>query len=343
MNHKSYIILTTFFMCCALACKKNKDQPVAVPESPKPLAGFSYKQSGTDDPFSFKFENLSKDFKEIRWEFGDDSTTTEISPSHTFINTGEYRVRMIAKNDQGYWAQKEVKIKLKPDSILDYTSSNGADGKITLSLSSALKVSQVSWYKLKGTSLSLVETAASTRITVPAGTYDSYTVRVTTPKGSKAEVTRLVGSEGVLNDVTGNALFSVSRDNNDGPGAKEGSLKLIDRDTRTKFLQFDYKGDLWTQLDFQNKPVILRAYSVTSGDDAPERDPKNFSLEGSDDRMVWTVLDQHINETFAGRGLTKMYLMNNTAAYRYYRLNIPANNGSGLIQIAEWRTYVMQH
>ncbi|HWW41023.1 PKD domain-containing protein [Pedobacter sp.] len=342
MNNRIYNILAILLILFAVSCKKNKEQPVEVPESPKPTASFNYKQVSADDPFTFKFENLSKDFKEIRWEFGDDSTTAEVSPMHTFINTGEYRVRMMSKNDQGYWAQREVKIKLKPDDILSYTSSNGADGKITLSLNAPVKAQTVSWYKLEGNVLKLVETAATTKISVAAGTYDTYTVKITTPKGSTAEVTRLVGSAGVLNDVTGNAVFSVSRDNDGGPTAKEGSLKLIDKDTRTKFLQFDYKGDLWAQLDYLDKPVVLGAYSLTSGDDAIERDPKNFSLEGSNDLTSWAKVDQRTNEAFPTRGLTKMYLFNNSTPYRYYRLNIPVNNGAGLIQIAEWRVFVMQ-
>ncbi|PTS95479.1 hypothetical protein DBR11_21275 [Pedobacter sp. HMWF019] len=342
MNNRISYIFATLFILFAVSCKKNKEQPVEVPESQKPTASFNYKQVSVDDPFTFKFENLSKDFKEVRWEFGDDSTTTEVSPVHTFINTGEYRIKMVSKNDQGYWAQREVKIKLNPDSILSYTSANGADGKITLSLNPPVKAETVSWYKLIGTKLTLVETAPTTKIAVAAGTYDTYEVRITTPKGSKAEVTRLVGSAGVLNDITGNAVFSVSRDNDNGATSNEGSLKLIDKDTRTKFLQFNYKGDLWAQLDYKNNPVVLGAYSLTSGDDAIERDPKNFNLQGSNDLTSWTVVDQRTNEAFATRGLTKMYIFDNSTPYRYYRLNIPVNNGAGLIQIAEWRVFVMQ-
>jgi len=343
MNTRSYITLITIIIAtCALSCKKDKEVNAEVPESPKPTAGFTYKIVSTDDPFTFKFENLSTNFKEVRWEFGDDSTTTEGSPQHTYINTGDYRVRVISKNDQGYWAQRETIIKLRPDSIFSIGSKVNADGTITLGLTSQLKTREIIWYKVTAGVAASVKIAETVTVTVPAGSFDTYVARVYTPKGSTAELTRQVGRAGVLKDLTLNGIFAVSRDNDSGPAAQEGSLKLIDNNTRSKFVQFNFKEDLWARLDFGQNPVVAGAYSITSGDDAPERDPKNFTLEGSDDLFAWQVLDQHIGESFSSRGLTKTYIFSNTRAFRFYRLNVSATNGAGLIQMAEWRLLVMQ-
>ena len=343
MNNRSYYTLIAIFAASIFlwSCKKDKDT-AEVPESPKPTADFSFKLVSTDDPFTFKFENKGTNFKELRWEFGDDSTATEVSPEHTYINTGDYRVRVISKNDQGYWAQRETIIKLRADSVLGIGSATSADGKITLSLSVPVKVSAIAWYKGTGSTAVLVAKTETATVTVPAGSYDTYSVRITTVKGSKAELVRLVGRSGVLKDATANGELSVSRDNDNGATSTEGSLKLVDNNTRSKFVQFNYKGDLWAQLDFKDNPVILGGYSITSGDDAIERDPKNFTLEGSNDRSAWTILDTHINEVFVSRGLTKTYIFDDTKLFRYYRLNVTANNGAGLIQMAEWRVLVMQ-
>jgi len=342
MNTRSYINLIILTAAFFLSCKKDKEVIAEVPDSPKPTAGFTYKMVSTDDPFTFKFENLSTNFKEVRWEFGDDSTTTEGSPVHTFINTGDYRVRVISKNDQGYWAQRETTIKLRPDSIFSIGSKINTDGTITLGLTSPVKTRQISWFKITQGLATLVKIAETVTVTVPAGTFDTYVALISTPKGSQAQLTRQVGTTGVLKDVTAEGIFAVSRDNDSGPSAQEGSLKLIDNNTRTKFVQFNFKEDLWARLDFGQNPVVAGAYSITSGDDAPERDPKNFTLEGSDDLFAWQVLDQHIGESFSTRGLTKTYIFSNTRAFRFYRLNVSATTGAGLIQMAEWRLLVMQ-
>jgi PKD repeat protein len=329
INKTNYTLIVLFAVSlCVSSCKKDASVIPDAPESPKPTADFTYSPAGADDPFTFKFDNKSTNFKEVRWEFGDDSTTTELSPNHTFIAVGDYRIRVISTNEDGYWAQKETTIKLRADSILNFNSIANAGGKITLALSTKAKFVGAAWYKGSGSTAKLISKGETTTIDVAPGSYDVYSLRITTPKGSIAEINRQVGSEGVLRDVTGNGIFSVSRDNDSGPASDEGSLKLVDNNTASKFVQFNYTGDLWAQLDFQAHPVALGAYSLTSGNDAPERDPKNFTLEGS--------------KMFAQRALTKTYLFHNTVAFRYYRLNIPVDNGAGLIQIAEWRTMVAQ-
>lgn len=344
MKNRPYHTLIAVFIASVLlfSCKKNKDRPADVPESPKPTAGFTFTKVSPDDPFTFKFENSSKDFKEIRWEFGDDSTSTEVSPLHTFAITGDYRIRMISKNDQGYWAQKEVKIKLRADSILDFDSKLGADQKLTLAVSTPIKVAKTEWFLMVNKVSTPVSSNPTAVVSVPAGTFNTYRLKITTPKGSQAELTRLVGNAGILKDVTGAGVLTVSRDNDSGPISKEGSSKLIDNDVNTKFVQFNFKDYLWAQLDYRDAPAVINAYSITSGDDAPERDPKIFRFEASNDRMSWTILDNHLTETFATRKLTKTYIFENTVPYKFYRLYISSTVSAGLIQMSEWRVLQMK-
>lgn len=137
-------------------------------------------------------------------------------------------------------------------------------------------------------------------------------------------------------DITATAALSVSRDNGSGADGGEGSKKLVDGDYNSKFLTDGFPQAFWFQLTFPAAQIIA-AYTITSGNDAPDRDMKDWTLEGSNDGTTWTVLDTRMGETFSGRNTTVRYEFTNTTAYTQYRINVQANNGSNLIQISEWR------
>lgn len=137
-------------------------------------------------------------------------------------------------------------------------------------------------------------------------------------------------------DLTTDATLVVSKDNDGGAGAGEGSLKLVDNDINTKFLTGGFPQEFWVQQDF-NAPTIANKYTITSGNDAPDRDLKDWELLGSNDGTTWQVLDTRTDQTFGERILTREFNFDNEEAYLHYRINVLANNGSSLIQIGEWR------
>jgi hypothetical protein len=139
-------------------------------------------------------------------------------------------------------------------------------------------------------------------------------------------------------DVTSQGVLSVSNENAGGSGAGEGSPKLVDNDINTKFLYPGFNPNGWFQLRF-TAAVAVGAYTFTSGDDAPPRDPKTWTLQGSNDGTTWTILDTRVNEAFSARKQTRRFEVpfSNVAAYTYYRIFLTANNGDGLFQMAEWR------
>ena len=62
--------------------------------------------------------------------------------------------------------------------------------------------------------------------------------------------------------------------------------------------------------------------------------PKDWTFEGSADSASWTVLDTQTGVTDWEQATTsnyaekwKEYTFSNSTAYRYYRLNVSANNG----------------
>lgn len=137
-------------------------------------------------------------------------------------------------------------------------------------------------------------------------------------------------------DLTSLGTLTVSDENSGGADAGEGSKKLVDNDYNTKFLSFDYNPNFWVQLHLSSAEK-LNAYIITSGNDAPERDPKDWQFQGSDDGVNWTTLDTKTSESFPERLMTRRFDISSTQSYSYYRLYITANGGSNLIQITEWR------
>ncbi|MFI2743805.1 discoidin domain-containing protein [Zhouia sp. PK063] len=137
-------------------------------------------------------------------------------------------------------------------------------------------------------------------------------------------------------DWTSEASISVSKDNDGGPSANEGSLKLIDGDLSTKMYMSGYTSDFWMQQTLKASR-LLNKYELTSGNDSPDRDPKSWTLMGSNNGSDWTEIDAQNNQSFPNRNTTYSYTFSTDQAYQYYRLNITQNNGSSSFQLSEWR------
>ncbi|MFD0473200.1 discoidin domain-containing protein [Nonomuraea thailandensis] len=120
-----------------------------------------------------------------------------------------------------------------------------------------------------------------------------------------------------------------------GEHAAAGEVKenLADTDANTKWLVFTGTG--WARYDL-SEPVAVVHYALTSADDAPERDPRDWELQGSHDGQAWTTLDARAGETFTARHQRKEYRFGNTTAYAHYRLNVTRIGEGSTLQLAEW-------
>lgn len=112
----------------------------------------------------------------------------------------------------------------------------------------------------------------------------------------------------------------------------EGKAQAFDGDKGTKWLTFDVTG--WLQARV-GEPLSVNRYALTSANDVPERDPRDWQLLGSTDGSSWTVLDTQTGVTFDKRGQTKEFAVGGPGAYSYYRLNVTANGGAPIVQLAE--------
>lgn len=319
-----------------VGCKKEEKEPMPEPEEHKPTAGFLVKQVAEDDPFSYAFENASTNFSVVRWEFGDDSSSVEISPVHTFLRTGTFAVLMRVENGEKYWAQSEKIIQINPNQLMEMGTHPTGAGTLDLAVNTDVNLSEVTWYEGTTATGTPVSNEREINIPVQTGRFDYYTLQGKTPKGSVLQITRLLTDLGIVRDVTADGVLSVSRDNNGGPDAGEGSKKLVDNDITTKFLHSDFSGDLWFQLEFYD-PIVLGGYTFTSANDADGRDPLNWRLEASNDGSNWTVLDTRENEDFRARRETRTFTFANSTAYNFYRVYVTAVNSGSLFQMSEWR------
>jgi hypothetical protein len=91
----------------------------------------------------------------------------------------------------------------------------------------------------------------------------------------------------------------------------------------------------WLQYQFTNGTTwAVTRYQLLTCADATERNPTAWNLLGSNDGTSWTTLDTRSGQTFIA-GIPNSYTFANRTAYQYYRLNITANVGNGITQLAE--------
>ncbi|GGY78976.1 coagulation factor 5/8 type domain-containing protein [Streptomyces nitrosporeus] len=148
-------------------------------------------------------------------------------------------------------------------------------------------VERISWRDRRDTSISVV-----LRTVPPAG----GTVPV--------EVAGVVASDEhtEADEVAGHLLT-------DGPG---------------KWLGWDDRATL----DFSlSEPAAVTAYTLTSGNDYRDRDPRDWRLQGSMDGTTWYTLDSRVDQAFPGRFQERAFTVVNSTAYQAYRIDIGRNWG----------------
>ena len=82
----------------------------------------------------------------------------------------------------------------------------------------------------------------------------------------------------------------------------------------------------WLQYDFgANNAQTIKRYRLTSSDDIPGRDPRDWILKGSNNGTDFTNLDTRSMIAFAARGEVQEFRVTSPGSYRYYRLDISTN------------------
>lgn len=103
----------------------------------------------------------------------------------------------------------------------------------------------------------------------------------------------------------------------------------------------------WLRYDFgvgASKVITHYAVTAITGNPSNPNDtngaPKDWTFEGSNDASSWTVIQTITNQTAWATSETRTFQTSNTTGYRYYRINISANNGfASYVNIAEMAMY----
>ncbi|MBR4734478.1 MAG: PKD domain-containing protein [Bacteroidales bacterium] len=111
MKKVLYFFLAAVFAVAIAACTKpasNGTPEDNTPAAEAPTADFDYAIDGLKVTFTNKSSNATA----YKWNFGDDETSKEASPEHTYAAAGTYTVKLTAANADGATASKEATLTL---------------------------------------------------------------------------------------------------------------------------------------------------------------------------------------------------------------------------------------
>ena len=113
---------------------------------------------------------------------------------------------------------------------------------------------------------------------------------------------------------------------------------LIDNDARTKF-GCSGTGDAWAII-IASEPVAVQQYSFVTGGDTynyPERNPRSWKLEGSNDNQNWTVIDERSDyDAYRIHAVNKeefVIPVNGTETYKFFKFSAAVVNGFQLSEL----------
>src|SRR6185436_3295837 len=142
-----------------------------------------------------------------------------------------------------------------------------------------------------------------------------------------------LGAQAIIDgSVPGDAIVATSANSPAGYSA----TNAIDNNVTTKYLNFDKLNTGMTITPTGQRPV--RALTLISAEDAPERDPSSFVLEGSNDGTNFTRIASNAVPAFSTRHLVQSIAFPNTNVFNVYRLLFPTVSNAvtaNSMQIAE--------
>ena len=138
------------------------------------------------------------------------------------------------------------------------------------------------------------------------------------------------------NPVVISAIYPTSYNS---PG-NEGAANAFDGNVGTKYLNFDKQNAGVTVKLSQGR--VVQKFTITTANDAVERDPASYKLYGSNDGVNWTLIKEGpLSLSDSRYTVSGEIAVNNTTAYVYYFMLFPSikNNSGNSVQIAEVTYY----
>ena len=176
---------------------------------------------------------------------------------------------------------------------------------------------------------------ASTGMTTAVTPSQTYTVGCTTdcptPPGPNWQTIKTNSTPVVISNI-----YPTS---NNSP-SNEGAANAFDNNPNTKYLNFDKQNAGVTVKLSQGR--VVKKFTITTANDAVERDPASYKLYGSNDGVNWVLLSEGplslSNNRFA---VSDEIAVANTNAYIYYFIKFPSikNDSGNSVQVSEVTYY----
>ncbi|MES2828847.1 MAG: PKD domain-containing protein [Bacteroidota bacterium] len=334
-------LILLFFAGAFASCEK--DRAVQIEDSGEvvnPLA--SYEVIKGDDAFTFQFKNSSKNYSKLEWRFGDDTLSVAENPSHLYLTTGKFQVDLKAFSSTGAITRKLVDINIVPDSVAKITAvKTGVANQIKFSAAVKATVASILW-TFTDVSPAVTSTELSPVRTYPAGSFNAFTVKITTNKGSVVTLSKFVTPEGIAENITQNYVAFTPSTNNSN--TNENAAKIVDNNVETKIYLGGPPLPLIFKWQFASEQTV-KIYAIGNANDSESRDPKIWTLEGSKDDMSWEIVDSQTLTTSlyarAGNQYKKLhyFAVANPKPFIFYRWRVTAMWTSTNFQVSEFRLF----
>jgi hypothetical protein len=120
----------------------------------------------------------------------------------------------------------------------------------------------------------------------------------------------------------------------------ETAVNAFDGNVGTKYLNFD-KQNAGVTVKL-NQGRVVKKFTITTANDAVERDPSSYKLYGSNDGVNWSLLSEGALSLSDSRfAVSSEIAVANTNAYVYYFIKFPSikNNSGNSVQVSEVTYY----
>jgi hypothetical protein len=141
-----------------------------------------------------------------------------------------------------------------------------------------------------------------------------------------------------MNNATVRITRAIPTSNNSP--SNEGPANAFDGNPNTKYLNFDKQNaGVTVQL---NSGRVITKFTITTANDAVERDPTSYKLYGSNDGSTWVLISEgSLSLSDTRFSVSGDITVANTNAYSYYFIKFPSikNNVGNSVQVAEITYY----
>ena len=190
MKKVLYFLAAAVFAVAMAACTKpaaggDDNTPGGEQTAASPKADFDYAVDGLKVTFTNKSTNATA----YKWDFGDDETSKEASPEHTYATGGSYSVKLTAANADGEVSSKEVKIDIAgaPKAYFTFEAKKDRAGEfgrvINFDATSSQNATNITWDFGDG---STTEPGTDFKTSHTYAEYGKYTVKAVVVNSASA-------------------------------------------------------------------------------------------------------------------------------------------------------------